>query len=1512
MKIKIKIILAVSIAVFIAFFITTVIIGKRVSESTKQLIYQLAEETAYRHALVIQNELETALEKSESLQLTLIELVKARVTDRQLIDSLLQEKVRRNPAFFGSWTVWAPNAFDNQDAQFANTPGHDETGRVNSYWHWEGDQLIEEVVVGWESEDFYQLPKKTRQPILLDPYFYEVSGQPMMLISVVVPIIYQDQFLGVTGIDYKLDFLTKEIAEIKIFGKGYSALIANDGTYLVHPDKKQVGEKIQNLGLPPAISQAVQQGRRYTTTRQSTQLNTEVYKIYIPLSIGQTSAPWSLMVAIPMQYVLKPVTELMNEIMFIGVLSIILIGVMLLVLVEHITKPLTKIINKLKNIIVENHFEVNERWYLQADSQDEVGELAKTFNNLTEKLHQELSERQRSEQALRESEQGFNLIIQATNDGLWDWDLTTNEIYYSPRWKTIVGCTDSEVSNTPDEFSKRVHPAMLEEAWTAIDNYLSKKSDSYDIELQMQHKNGHYVWVKARGAAIWDEQGKPLRFVGTLGDIQQQKQAEDNLLTKEARFRSLVEATTQLIWTTNPQGEVLSEQAKWREFTGDSLKNWLNAVHPDDRDFTIAAWKKAIQEKSIYELEHRIRRYDGVYCYMNARAVPVINQAGEVQEWIGVHIDINERKEMERQLREREAHYRAIVEDQTDLVCRFNQQSKISFVNQAYCRYFNRTAEQLVGSQFTPLIPEEDRHKVSEVFQTLSFENPTDTTQMRVILDNGEIRWQEWSNRMIFDEAGNFLEYLGVGRDITERQRAEENLKQSNLQLNAILESTHHSICAVDRNYRFITFNNAYWQLTKAAYGKEVNVGDNWLDIFNREDDKQSVIQALERTFRGERFSFENIYGDEKHFRTYFEVFFNPIIQQDDDEADDGEVVGATIFISDITEKKRSEEQILQTNLRLNAILESTDDAVCAIDKEGLFIAFNASYQQTVKSVYNKEVRLGEHVLDIFTREDDREDAAQALKRAFNGEKFRFQAIYGDEQYLRTYFEISYNPILQPGSNTIFGVAIFVRDITEQKQAEVALQQAKEAAEAANQAKSTFLANMSHELRTPLNGILGYTQILSRDKTLTDKQQEGIDIIQRSGEYLLTLITDILDLSKIEAGKIEIYPTDVNLSEFIQGITELFQIRAQQKGISFIYEPVTHLPVGIHADEKRLRQVLINLLGNAIKFTEKGGVALKVGYQNHRLYLEIKDTGVGIAEDDLEKIFQPFQQAGDQSYKAEGTGLGLPLTQRIIRMMGGELHVNSLLEQGSTFWTEIPTPESTVVKTKQEKEPNIIGFQEESYRILVVDDKKENRLVMYNLLTPLGFEVLEARNGKEGVEKVKELHPDLVLIDLVMPVMDGFEATRQIRTDPEFKDLPIIAASASVFDYHQAESKIAGCNDFMAKPFRTKELFELLEKYLEIEWVYDQDLSESDQTAEEQGTPHENEGMLVGPPPEQAAVLQEFIMMGDMGGIIETVDNLQQAQPELTPFANKIRQLARNFEDGEIEELIQQYLDNQQ
>ncbi len=471
---------------------------------------------------------------------------------------------------------------------------------------------------------------------------------------------------------------------------------------------------------------------------------------------------------------------------------------------------------------------------------------------------------------------------------------------------------------------------------------------------------------------------------------------------------------------------------------------------------------------------------------------------------------------------------------------------------------------------------------------------------------------------------------------------------------------------------------------------------------------------------------------------------------------------------------------------------------------------------------------------------------------------------------------------------------------------------ARQAAEVANRAKSEFLANMSHELRTPLNGILGYAQILLQDKALSPLQVKGLNIVQQSGEHLLTLINDILDLAKIEARKLELYPVDVHLPSFIEGLAGLMQLRAEQKGIYFTYEQRTLLPLGVRADEKRLRQVLLNLLGNAVKFTDQGGVTLRVNAETldaeqTQLRFEVADTGVGLTPEQAQRLFMPFEQVGDARQRAAGTGLGLAISQKLVQAMGGLIQVQSTPGQGSVFWFEVALPLATGVDGPQPRAERLIaGYRGAARTILVVDDKDSNRAVLHSLLTPLGFNVVEAADGRAGVEKARALRPDAILMDLVMPVLTGFEAAQQIRQSPDLAQTLIVAVSASVFEADQHQSKLAGCDAFMSKPVILRELLALLEARLGLEWVY----AESAAEAPAAGPATEpSPAELIAPPAAELRTLHELALLGDMRGLRKQTEQLLEQGAQYQPFVAKVQTLARNFEDKALLALIERTLE---
>jgi PAS domain S-box-containing protein len=492
--------------------------------------------------------------------------------------------------------------------------------------------------------------------------------------------------------------------------------------------------------------------------------------------------------------------------------------------------------------------------------------------------------------------------------------------------------------------------------------------------------------------------------------------------------------------------------------------------------------------------------------------------------------------------------------------------------------------------------------------------------------------------------------------------------------------------------------------------------------------------------------------------------------------------------------------------------------------------------------------------------------------------------------------------VIRNAANVVQHFEGVAADITTKREAARALQHAKEVADAANRAKSLFLASMSHELRTPLNGILGYTQILGRDAALNEKQRSGLEVIHQSAEHLLALINDVLDLAKIEAGKLELYPVDFNLPEFAHSTVEFFAPRARDKNLRLEGVIAPDLPRVVRGDAQRLRQVIFNLLSNAVKFTMYGGVIFTVERAGEFLRFSVSDTGPGIAVEDQGRIFEPFSQLGDQSQRMAGTGLGLSVSRNIVEQMGGKLHLESRPGWGARFWFEVEMAEvlgDMLASRPGAPAQRVVGYEGPRLRVLVADDHEPNRAVLLDLLQPLGFDVQGAQDGQQAVELALENRPDLVLMDMRMPRLDGMAATQAILRNYPGRPPCVIAVSASTHEGPQQAALAAGCAAFLSKPFHEDALFALIEQHLGVLW------RTTDRVPGEQ---HEQIPLLKDPPAvADTDALFELANKGDVMGVRAYAQELLRREPDQTAFAQHVIELANNFRMKAIRTFVSRY-----
>lgn len=835
------------------------------------------------------------------------------------------------------------------------------------------------------------------------------------------------------------------------------------------------------------------------------------------------------------------------------------------------------------------------------------------------------------------------------------------------------------------------------------------------------------------------------------------------------------------------------------------------------------------------------------------------------------------------------------------------------------------------------------------------------TIQQQIHLVNEELKQSQFQLKQLNQE---------LEQRVEERTQA---LQKSEARLRAILETTSSIIYLKDLEGRYLLVNRQYldtFELTEADI-----LGKSDRDIFPQEFAdvyRQNDLQVLEN---------KSVYNFEEQAMmpdgslcTYISIKA-PLINDDD------EVYAICGISTDISKQKETEAELRESAARERTILNVVEKIRQSLDLKEIFATATEKLRENLKcdrvvlfqfnpdwsgqfvaesmnqgclplidtilnNTWNdnclREKKGGRYqegktfaIADVDKAEfiDCHRQIYQTLKvKAFctapifqNDRLWGLLTAYQHEQP-RIWKEGEIRLLTQTGIQ--LGISLAQVDLFTQIQKQtLQLQQAKESAETANQAKSAFIAHTSHELRTPLNAILGFAQILQRESDLNPKYQRGIEVIQRSGQHLLTLINDILYIAKIEAGKLTLELKDFVLASFLENLEAMIRIRCQQKGIEFEHHILSDLPVIVRADETRLRQLLLNLLSNAVKFTNKGTVIFTVGYvhdfPNHKnnekntlnvenadkIRFHIADTGIGIPDDKLEEIFLPFRQLECHPSPQEGTGLGLSISQSITEQMGSKIEVISRLGEGSEFWFDLDFLKPRYLQDSRQDnypESNIISYEGEKRKILVVDDLDNNREVLVNFLTSLGFDVIEASSGKDAIVKTKKYQPDLMILDLVMPEIDGLSVTQTLRQESVWQNLPIIIVSASTLPVDESQCYQAGANAFLPKPLSFEDLLRLVEQYLKLEWIT-QDGSKQcllKQNISAKTTENSNIQSIVMPTKMELKQLLDLTMQGDIRKVLSKIELWEKEQPQLLPFLQKVRILAETCQLKKLKELL--------
>lgn len=634
---------------------------------------------------------------------------------------------------------------------------------------------------------------------------------------------------------------------------------------------------------------------------------------------------------------------------------------------------------------------------------------------------------------------------------------------------------------------------------------------------------------------------------------------------------------------------------------------------------------------------------------------------------------------------------------------------------------------------------------------------------------------------------------------------------------------------------------------------------------------------------------------------------------RDDSERQDEVGILARHIYKMLDAKSEEEKGRLDSEARYSVVFNNAAVGLAQIAISGQFIQINQEFCKIIG--YTQEEVLSQNfTFERITHSDDIAVDHENIRQLLAGDR---QSYMLEKRYIRrdgSLVWVNLSVYLQRDSrgDPLYLISA-VLDLSERKQAENELKRykdhleeevqqrtadlvlARDAAEAANRAKSVFLSSMSHELRTPLNAILGFSGLMCRDTMLSHVQRDNLNIINRSGEHLLSLINDVLEMAKIEAGRVQVVHEAFDLGALVRDVSDMMAVRAHEKGLQLLVDQSSDFPRYIMGDEARLRQVLINLVGNAVKFTQHCGITMRFGIKPNvlpeRLLIEVEDSGIGIKPEDQQRIFEAFVQIGELSAQ-KGTGLGLTITRQFVQLMGGLITLESTPGVGAVFSVELPIEKvsaADVAKTEKIVQGEIIGLLEGQpvYRILIVEDQLENQLLMNRLMEQLGFEVRVAENGRLGVEIFSRWHPDLIWMDRRMPVMDGIEATRLIRELPGGREVKIVAVTASAFMEQRAEMLEAGMDEFVRKPYRFNEIYECLSRLLGVQYRYASSVVDEESAAGAVLT----DNMLASLSDELRRGLQDALESLEIDRVDAAIGQVNDVR-----LKNTLRQLADNFD----------------
>ncbi|HPQ36606.1 MAG TPA: PAS domain S-box protein [Synergistaceae bacterium] len=1109
-------------------------------------------------------------------------------------------------------------------------------------------------------------------------------------------------------------------------------------------------------------------------------------------------------------------------------------------------------------------------------------------------VFQDLTREYRMRRDLEESEDFLNMVINFLPVGLLFVDDSTDIICRANEY--IM----RRLGKEEELFSERPYSELVQRIPFSEENPASSGDMTSEKECFLRGENEkllpvlrNYVYVRYRDQVLRLES-----FV----DMGERKKAEEAL----RKSRQALEEANALAHLGNFEmdlfsGEIFISGEFYRIFglqAGEvqHFGDLLAYIYPGDRKNLLDLFeemKKACSGgnyKKEYSCEVRMKRpYRGMgWFVLRAR----IDLSGEDACRIFATIqDITELRLMEKAVRENEKKYRGIFESLQDVYFRCNYGGFILEISPSVKKFGGYEPGQLLGLEAGIFF--ENPSEREALLDRLLEKGAVSDFELALKGSDGKIRNVSVNCHLLRDSEGALQGYEGMIRDISDRIRGDRAVRSSEQKFRGIFEYSRDAIVLI-REGRFIDCNNRalqifgydakedFFLMTPVTLSPELQPGGK-----NSKDFLRVVGESLRQGVE-EIPIFEWLFLRKNGESFWAEVQLSPILLE--------EAPAVQALVRDVTERKKQEDQ----RRILSEVIHQSPLSIIVCDAQGSIEYVNAFFQ--LKTGCSQEVMQGK---SLYTYLRERmalceEELRELLEDLRQGNLWKGEGRGSSPEGTAYVEHLWVVPIFDESQHRMLRIACMGEDVTEQKHMQKALVEARETAESASRSKSIFLANMSHEIRTPMNAILGYSQLLQREKGFSPKQKEFLDIISGSGEHLLALINDILEMSKIEAGRITLRPEAGNIQILFRDMERMFRIRAEEKGLSLKVVMGEEVPPWIFADHDKIRQVLLNLLSNALKFTSSGGITVRINREISQeekrdmfLVVEVEDTGCGIPPEELEKVFSSFEQTSSGIRHGGGTGLGMSISRQYARLMHGDIAVESEPGRGSLFRFSFPCT-GTLPVASGEKKKQIRGFdfQGQEVRILVVDDNATNRDMLVQMLEQAGFVTAEAEGGEEGLGLFQSWNPHVILMDYRMGDMDGYEATDRIRQAPGGEKVPIIMVTASVLEEKRKEALERGINGFLRKPFRREELFAEMASHLSLKAIYEElSPEEGAITLEEPFAEEFPSGDVL--PEELRRSLIEATEFGDEERFRELLEEVRKAYP---PLGNVLSRMLENFD----------------